>query len=291
MATLYRAETTLQEILGMKVGDELKLAGGDLPDYTEDDAGKALQVNQSGTGLKWGPGVPSYTSADVGKVLTVGEIESGGETIVFIPEQSVTTAGSMIMSGDIVGTPADTIPAKIDVTVDGATYNNIEYDPALNGYAWDGGQIVYDGVSSWSLVKRPAGTYTLSATGYVPNITPTVKWSTDSNPVVVSIVDAEFDSETGEYVGTASIAYNDLVSYNEKGVPIMLDIHTPLQLVHIFVPCIFGGQVFTAHAMCDMEYYSEDNILVFDYVTASISRMDSEVRFKTDHLQVTVTIQ
>jgi len=88
MATLYRAETTLQEILGMKVGDELKLAGGDLPDYTEYDAGKALQVNQSGTGLEWGPGVPSYTSSDVGKVLTVGK----GELVqtVIVPEQTVT---------------------------------------------------------------------------------------------------------------------------------------------------------------------------------------------------------
>ena len=95
MATLYRAETTLQEILGMKVGDELKLAGGDLPDYTEDDAGKALQVNQTGTGLEWGPGVPSYTSSDVGKVLTVGKRI---EPVVVVPEQTVTVVDSPVVT-------------------------------------------------------------------------------------------------------------------------------------------------------------------------------------------------
>lgn len=53
MATLYSTNTTLQDILNMRVGDELRLSGDELPDYTEEDAGKMLQVNSTGSGLEW----------------------------------------------------------------------------------------------------------------------------------------------------------------------------------------------------------------------------------------------
>lgn len=86
MATLYKTDTTLQDILGMKVGDELKIAGGgDLPEYGSDDAGKALQVNSDGTGLEWGPGVPEYDSDDAGKALQVNSDGTGLEWKYTLP--------------------------------------------------------------------------------------------------------------------------------------------------------------------------------------------------------------
>ena len=120
MAKLYRTDTTLQDILNMKVGDELKLSGGDLPDYTEEDAGKALVVNQSGTGLEWGSELPTYNSSDVGKVLTVGtETEAQTETTTgpIVPEQSVNTEQSIELSNVIF--PDEFVSKSWTMEIDG----------------------------------------------------------------------------------------------------------------------------------------------------------------------------
>ena len=127
MATLYSTNTTLQDILNMRVGDELRLSGDELPDYTEEDAGKALVVNQSGTGLEWGSELPSYNSSDLGKVLTVeaGELE---ETVV-VPEQTVTITTGKTYS-ILTGTDDSLLQnieygSKATAIINGTTYRAI----------------------------------------------------------------------------------------------------------------------------------------------------------------------
>lgn len=218
MATLYRAETTLQDILGMKVGDELQLAGGDLPDYTEDDAGKALQVNQAGTGLEWGPGIPSFTSSDVGKVLTVGE--EAGEPAELFPMLSVT-------GSEDNPEPVDIVNANTSLFVAGATVNLTATDTTL-GQAyyvtgtvierWPGVMGLMDETTNITLLMQGnemviiipiTGTFSVTATVASSKIAP--MWKTGDGVYLVHI-DAETMTIEEDFADVAD-AYTKMPVY------------------------------------------------------------------------------
>lgn len=195
MATLYRAETTLQHILGMNVGDELQLAGGDLPDYTEDDAGKALQVNQAGTGLEWGPGVPSYTSSDVGKVLTVGEGPEQTQTVTVIPEQTVEFTADVVFLSNADAYYNTEDGAEVTYIINGSSYKATKQTDIIiqvtpNGLYYEilagkGGSVTFealnDNVPGHEGDATPVpGTYTISATAVTSVSTVAPVWDAPS---------------------------------------------------------------------------------------------------------------
>lgn len=181
MATLYSTNTTLQDILNMRVGDELRLSGDDIPDYTEEDAGKTLQVNQSGTGLEWGSGLPSYTSSDVGKVLTVGEDADHPVEGVVVPEQTVTTVqGTQYFYAVVDGSTIDWSTAEsgdsIKLTINGtdyqAAYDAVSFGApafiALSGGAPVGAIALVDDYVTF--LTTATGDFTIKATGEVPDV-------------------------------------------------------------------------------------------------------------------------
>ena len=184
---------------------EVPAPENELPVPTPEDAGKAVIVNESGTGYELGSGgssLPPYTSADKGKGLFLAE-DGETVTVIVVPEQTLTTNETVSIetpdgasitlnhAAEVIGGPAtyEGAPesAVVTSTPSGGSTTTENVIKTGKGYAPEAYPtmtlVYFDTISGkWYLGYFSEITMTLSATASVPSVEP--KWENTGLPVI-----------------------------------------------------------------------------------------------------------